>query len=132
MNNPELNHYETANLKIDEDRVLTYSNIACPLDCTYCFANEISYAFGYYSGPMYLKELSEKTITAEELSALGCTVSEEVEDVHWMPKGNRFLKIETPALMSHLRNKIEQADRIFFEGAADGMDYLREHKYAQH
>jgi sulfatase maturation enzyme AslB (radical SAM superfamily) len=33
--------YESANLKIDKDRVLTYSNIACPLDCKYCFANEI-------------------------------------------------------------------------------------------
>jgi DNA repair photolyase len=284
VNTPEFNRYETANLKIDEDRVLTYSNITCPLECAYCFANEIirgheneqgiylseeqfglleqlppdiktimlgcdteflqdkaqaidvlkrlstmgkdisvitklplneefvgqlteiagdlkannnfttfsvslacteskdkweprtpsiqsrvdtlrrvanagidtmvairplipnvseneldtivdltkDYAFGYYSGPMYLKELSDKTITAEELKTLDCIVSEEVEDVHWMPEGNRFLKIESPALMSYSKNKVEQSGRVFFEGAADGMEYLREHKYAKH
>ena len=41
MERPRLNQYEQASLKIDEDRVLTYSNIAYPLGCEYCFANEI-------------------------------------------------------------------------------------------
>ena len=284
MNNHETQQYEDANLVIDKDRVLTYSNIACPLDCKYCFANEVirgrenekgiylseeqfglleqlppeittimlgcdteflqdkaqalqmlerlstmskdisvitklplndefiadlsrinnalrmndniltfsvslactdskakwephapsidsrvetlrkvyetgidtmvairplipnvqrseldqivdmtkDYAFGYYSGPLYLKQLSAYTITSEELQALCCIVSEEVEEVQWMPEGNRFLKIETSGLMAYLKSKVEQFDRILFEGAADGMDYLRGHKYAQH
>ena len=89
------------------------------------------YAFGYYSGPLYLKQLSVDTITAEELQALGCIASEEVEDVKWMPAGNRFLKIETPESMAYLKSKVEQSGRILFEGAADGMDFLKEHKYAQ-
>lgn len=283
MKSPEFSKYEASNLKIDEDRVLTYSNIACPLDCKYCFANEIikghenekgvylseeqfdlleqlppeittvmlgcdteflldkdqaldvlrrlsalnkdisvitklplteayvqelaavastlkehgnfltfsvsiacsgskdkweprvpnvesrietlrkisgagidtmvairplipnvtkeeldeivdrtkDYVCGYYSGPMYLKELSEETITADELTALGCIVSEEVEDVHWMPEGNRFLKIETPELMAHLQTKVAESGRMFFEGAADGMDYLRSSQNAK-
>jgi len=277
MKSPERSSYESANLTIDEDRVLTYSNIACPLDCKYCFSNDLIRGYenesgvylseeqfdlleqlppdvstimlgcdteflldkpqairvlerlstmgkdlsvitklplseeyvlrlaeindklkengnlltfsvsiactdsqgkweprvpsvaarvetlrrasaagiatmaairplipdvaeseldaiidmtkdcvvGYYSGPLYLKELSEETLTAEDLAVLGCTVSEEVEDVHWMPEGNRFLKIENPRLMAHLKSKIEQSGSILFEGAADGMNYLR-------
>ncbi|MDR1410129.1 MAG: radical SAM protein [Oscillospiraceae bacterium] len=282
MSNREFSRYEALNLKIDEDRVLTYSNIACPLDCKYCFANEIirghenedgiylseeqfglleqlpadiktvmlgcdteflqdktqalqilkrltaiskdisvitklplddkfiaelaeidntlrrngnfltfsvslactkskdkwelrtpsvasrvetlrkvceagidsmvairplipniepceldeiidatkDYVVGYYSGPMYLKELSDDTINAEELASLGCVVNEEIEEVHWMPEGNKFLKIESPKLMAYLQNKIEQSGKILFEGAADGMDYLREGNHA--
>jgi len=284
MNNHEFRKYEDSNLKIDEDRVLTYSNIACPLDCTYCFSNEIirgheneegiylseeqfdlleqlppeittimlgcdteflqdkrqalqvlerlsttgkdisvitklpasdefisnladinttlktngniltfsvslactdskdkweprvpsvesridtlrrvseagidamlairpllpdvsksefdeiiektkDYVFGYYSGPLYLKDLNEDTITAESLISLGCTVSEEAEEVQWMPEGNKFLKIETPELRAYLRNRVEQSGKILFEGAADGMNYLKRSQNAQY
>jgi DNA repair photolyase len=278
MDGHELSRYEESNLKIDKDRVLTYSNIACPLDCKYCFANEIirghenesgiylsekqfnlleqlppdittvmlgcdteflqdkaqalevlgrlsdigkditiitklplgnnfiaeladidqrvksngnslsfsisiactksrdkwepttpsidsrietlrkvyeagistmvairplipnittgeldeiidktkDYTLGYYSGPMYLKGLNNGMITADELTALGCIVSEEIEEIPWMLEGNKFLKIETPALMSYLKHKIEQSGKLLFDGAADGVKYIKE------
>ena len=34
--------YDTAGLKIDRERVLTYSQLSCPLDCTYCFVNDMT------------------------------------------------------------------------------------------
>jgi hypothetical protein len=206
MDTKELARYEKSNLKIDEGRVLTYSNMACPLNCKYCFANEIirghenekgnfmtfsvsiactdskgrwepkvpsvesrietlrkvsnlgidtmvavrplipgvseqeledivdktkDYVCGYYSGPMYLKRLGEETITADELALFGCIISEDIEEVHWMPEGNSFLRVETPKLMSYLQTKVEQSGKMFFEGAADGMDYLRRNRYAK-
>lgn len=73
------------------------------------------YVTGYYSGPLYLKELGEDTITAEEVAYLGCIVSEEVEDIHWMPMGNKFLKIESPQLMEYLRRKVEQSGKTLFQ-----------------
>lgn len=33
--------FEKAGLKIDRERVLTYSDLVCPLDCTYCFVHEM-------------------------------------------------------------------------------------------
>ncbi len=35
-------NFEQAGLKIDKERVLTYSNIRCPFDCSYCFADDLS------------------------------------------------------------------------------------------
>ena len=49
-----------------------------------------------------------------------------------MMKGNRFLKIDTPELMTHLKQKVEQSGRLLFNGAADGMEYLRRYKHAEH
>jgi hypothetical protein len=69
-------------------------------------------------------------LSASELDR--CQISEEIEDVAWMPKGNRFLKIETPELMAYLKDKIEKSGKILFDGAADGMDYLREVNNAEH
>ena len=86
---------------------------------------------GYYSGPLYLKELNEETLTSEKLHALRCGVSEEEEKVHWMPEGNRFFKIETPWLMAHLKDKIERSGSVLFEGAAEGMNYLKERNRAK-
>lgn len=34
--------FENAGLKIEKERVLTYSKLSCPLDCTYCFVNEMT------------------------------------------------------------------------------------------
>ncbi len=34
--------FEKAGLKIDSNRVLTYSELHCPLDCTYCFVDEMN------------------------------------------------------------------------------------------
>lgn len=34
--------YDEAGLKIDKNRVLTYSQLSCPLECTYCFVNDMT------------------------------------------------------------------------------------------
>jgi len=34
--------FENAGLKIEEERVLTYSKLSCPLGCTYCFVDEMT------------------------------------------------------------------------------------------
>lgn len=38
----EFKKFESAGLKIDKERVLTYSKLSCPLDCTYCFVDEMT------------------------------------------------------------------------------------------
>ncbi len=38
----EHQEFENHGLKIDKERVLTYSRLVCPLDCTYCFVNEMT------------------------------------------------------------------------------------------
>ena len=38
----ENSEFENHGLKIDRERVLTYSKLICPLDCTYCFVNEMT------------------------------------------------------------------------------------------
>jgi len=38
----EFEKFEEQGLKIDKNRVLTYSNIICPLDCVYCFSKELN------------------------------------------------------------------------------------------
>lgn len=37
------NQYERNGLKIDQDRVLTYSQLSCPLDCSYCFVGDMNF-----------------------------------------------------------------------------------------
>ena len=54
---------------------------------------------------------------------------EEVEPV-WMPKGNKFIKVENPALMAHLEEKVRNTGKMFFEGAAKGTEFLRKNKNA--
>jgi DNA repair photolyase len=38
----EYSEFEKNGLKIDKERVLTYSKLICPLNCTYCFVDEMS------------------------------------------------------------------------------------------
>jgi len=35
--------FEKEGLKIDQDRVLTYSQLSCPLECKYCFVGDMNY-----------------------------------------------------------------------------------------
>jgi len=41
--NPETPNFESEGLKIDKDRVLTYSQLVCPLDCLYCFSSDLNF-----------------------------------------------------------------------------------------
>jgi len=69
-----LAEFEEAGLKIDKDRVLTYSQLSCPLDCTYCFVDEMDTnqkkKVAYLSDKQFglLKELPEEV----KLIMLGC------------------------------------------------------------
>jgi DNA repair photolyase len=85
-----------------------------------------SHVFGYYSGPLYLKNFDNELLSKEELTELGCTF-DEIEP-NWMPKGNKFIKIENPELMKYLQKKVLSYGKEFFEGAAQGIEFLRKKK----
>ena len=81
------------------------------------------YVFGYYSGPLYIKDFDNELLSREEIANLGLN-SEEVEP-KWMPKGNKFIMIENPDLMAYLREKVEKSGKEFFDGAVQGIEFLR-------
>lgn len=76
---------------------------------------------GYYSGPLYLKELDGTLIDASVLSAL------DVERLQpdWMPDGNLFYKLERRGQMEMLESIIAKAGKPLFEGAADGIKFIK-------
>lgn len=86
------------------------------------------YVFGYYSGPLYIKNFVDGLLSIEELTDLSCTF-EEVEP-QWMPRGNKFIKVENPGLMKYLQDQVRLSGKEFFEGAAQGMEFLRKTKNA--
>ncbi|MDO8486482.1 MAG: radical SAM protein [Candidatus Staskawiczbacteria bacterium] len=71
MNNID---FEKEGLKLDQNRVLTYSQLSCPLNCTYCFVKDIN--FNQKKKVPYLSERQYQLITElpEEISLimLGC------------------------------------------------------------
>ena len=75
--------------------------------------------YGYYSGPLYLKNLDHPSI--QNVPDL---VIEEVQP-HWMPEGNTFFKIERKGQMEALSEIIEKYGQKLYSGAADAMDNLR-------
>lgn len=84
------------------------------------------YCNGYYSGPLYLKNLDHPILAKEVLADL------KVEELqpHWMPEGNIFYKIEKEGQMDLLKNIIQEYGKPLFEGAAEGIKYLK--KYEKH
>jgi len=38
----DLEKFEEKGLKIDKERILTYSGLICPLNCKYCFTEDLS------------------------------------------------------------------------------------------
>ncbi|MFH0820132.1 MAG: hypothetical protein V1892_03810 [bacterium] len=82
--------------------------------------------YGYYSGPLYLKNIDSKLINKNDES-----LKIEKLQPHWMPEGNEFYKIEKEGQMDYLKNILKECSMPLFEGAADGIKYLRE-KYAKH
>ncbi len=63
MENFEKNKYEQSGLKIDKDRVLTYSQLSCPFDCSYCFVEDLN--FNQKRNVAYLTQEQQKLL--EEL-----------------------------------------------------------------
>ena len=82
--------------------------------------------FGYYSGPLYLKNLDSGLIDANDKSL-------KIEKVqpHWMPAENEFYRIEKVGQMEYLREVLNKYSVPLFEGAGEGIKYLRQ-KYAEH
>lgn len=79
------------------------------------------YCHGYYSGPLYLKNLEHPILEKEDFSKLKI---EELQP-HWMPKDNIFYKIEKENQMEFLEKKIKENNKPLFEGAAEAIDCLR-------
>ena len=81
------------------------------------------YCYGYYSGPLYLKSLEHPLIDLGETSDL---TIERIQP-HWMPEGNEFYRIEKNGQMDMLRSIVEGNNKMLFEGAAEAMNYWRDH-----
>lgn len=75
---------------------------------------------GYYSGPLYLKSLD--LLSEEEQKSF------KIEKIqpHWMPEGNIFYKVEKDGQMETLKQLLNKHDKPFFEGASEGLKYLKE------
>ncbi len=78
------------------------------------------YCFGYYSGPLYLKEERIKLLLPEHESKTG-----KENQPHWMLEGNQYQALEKDGQMEFLASVVEKSGKEFFEGAADAVEYLR-------
>ncbi|MEP7162331.1 MAG: radical SAM protein [Candidatus Moraniibacteriota bacterium] len=79
---------------------------------------------GYYSGPLYLKELDQDLIPENIRGGLNI----ETLQPHWMPEGNLFYKIERPGQMEFLQKIILEKNKLMFDGSADANEFLRSHE----
>ena len=77
------------------------------------------YVLGYYSGPLYLNDDRIAKLLPQKV------VDEEAKQPHWMLDGNLFKEILNPSQMDHLKKIVYDAGKQFFEGAAEGMEYIR-------
>ncbi|MEI6811037.1 MAG: radical SAM protein [Candidatus Nomurabacteria bacterium] len=78
------------------------------------------YCFGYYSGPLYLQEQKIKLLLPNYVSK----PETEIEP-RWMLDRNKYQVIETEGQMDFLKSLVKKNDRLFFEGAAESVEYLR-------
>jgi DNA repair photolyase len=78
------------------------------------------FCYGYYSGPLYLKKLDHPLLDLK-------TQDLKIEKLqpHWMPEGNIFYKIEKEGQMDLLKDILEKHNKPLFEGAAEGIKYLK-------
>ncbi len=83
-----------------------------------------SYVFGYYSGPLYIKDLNGEMLTIEDKENPDISITEVQPD--WMPKGNTFFKVENPKIMLYLKELVEENGKLLFSGAAQGTDFIKE------
>ena len=78
-----------------------------------------SYCYGFYSGPLYLKD------PMHELLPDTSNLTIERLQPAWMPNGNIFYRIEKPGQMQTLREILQKYNKPLFEGAAEGIKYLK-------
>ena len=78
------------------------------------------YCVGYYSGPLYLKEERINIFFPEHTGA-----EKEIQP-KWMLEGNTYVPIIRDDQMDFLLRVLKKYNKKMFEGAADGMKYIRE------
>lgn len=125
----EFKKFENAGLKIEKERVLTYSKLSCPLDCTYCFVDEMTQEQS--RGVSYLNneqlELLQNLPEQVKLIMLGCdteffqnkedsldvlsklaTFNKDISVITKLPLSDKFLEE-----IKSIAHTIEDADNIF-------------------
>jgi DNA repair photolyase len=78
------------------------------------------HCFGYYSGPLYLKEDNIKTLLPDYVLDMA-----DEHQPHWMLEGNRYHACEKDGQMERLAALVCAEDREFFSGAAEAVEFLR-------
>lgn len=78
------------------------------------------YCYGYYSGPLYLKDINNGLIDMREANELKI----EKLQPHWMPQGNEFYKVEKIGQMEMLIDLIKSHNKEVFDGAADAIENI--------
>lgn len=79
------------------------------------------FVVGYYSGPLYLKQDMVKVLLPN------FEVKKE-EQPHWMLDGNTFQEVKRDGQMEYLISIVRKSGKQFFEGAAEGLDYIKKTK----
>ncbi len=78
------------------------------------------YCFGYYSGPLYLKEDKVRILLPDYVSKIESELQPQ-----WMLPGNSFQMVKRDGQMEFLSSLVQNSGREFFEGAADAIEFLR-------
>lgn len=125
----EFKQFENAGLKIEKERVLTYSKLSCPLGCTYCFVDEMTQEQS--RGVSYLNDeqlsLLKNLPKDVSLIMLGCdteffqdkeaalkildtlaTFNKDISVITKLPLSDNFLEE-----IKYIVNKMENANNIF-------------------
>ena len=84
------------------------------------------YVIGYYSGPLYLNDDRISKLLPESV------VESEAKQPHWMLDGNLFKEVVKKGQIDFLREIVKNSGKDFFEGAAEGMKYIRKIQDEKH
>lgn len=122
----EKNDFEQVGLKIEGDRVLTYSKLSCPLDCTYCFVDDMDFnqerGIAYLSSEQY--ELLNQLPEDVRMIMLGCDTEffqqkeEAMEILNILAEQNRDLSVVTKLPLAHeyIQQMKSVSDRVNDQG----------------
>lgn len=84
----------------------------------------IDHCDGYYSGPLYLKNLDPELIDVNNKNL----EIEEEHQPHWMPEGNIFYKVTNRGQMDRLKSIIESKGGVLLDGAAEGISHIKQNE----
>ncbi len=77
------------------------------------------HCFGYYSGPLYLKQERMKLLLLEHEPK-----AKKEHQPHWMLDGNQYHVLEKDGQMEFLASVVKELGKEFFDGGADVVEYL--------